>query len=416
MSRLKLFISAYACEPELGSEIGVGWHWTLELSKYFEVWILTRRSNQHSIEKWLDDNPSHSDLHFLYYDLPKWARFWKKGLRGVHFYYYLWQIFSNRLVADTMQRNDIEIFHHLTYGNALWNVSRYGQNKCFIWGPIGGLESISSEYSRYYDLKSRIKEWVRRAIAHSIRWNISFGRRCKKANLIFCKTLITQEKIPAKYRNKSELFTDVAIDSNLNLTSEVSEHNDVNYLMVGRLDPWRGFDFAIEAFAKAKKHNPEIQLNIVGSGIDKQRLQELIHSKQLDGSVILHGKVDKAEYENLLNKADVVINASLKEGAVTLSFDAVACGKPLICIDTTGHTSLLSNCAIVLPQSGRDSTIQILANTISELVDPKKRIELKAKALENSEAFIWDKRGMLARDMIMKAYEKYCMETHRNEK
>ena len=25
MSRLKIFISAYACEPGLGSEIGVGW-------------------------------------------------------------------------------------------------------------------------------------------------------------------------------------------------------------------------------------------------------------------------------------------------------------------------------------------------------------------------------------------------------
>ena len=31
--RLKIFVSAYACEPDLGSEIGVGWHWVLEMSK-----------------------------------------------------------------------------------------------------------------------------------------------------------------------------------------------------------------------------------------------------------------------------------------------------------------------------------------------------------------------------------------------
>lgn len=36
-TRLKIFVSAYACEPDLGSEIGVGWHWVLEMSKYFEL-------------------------------------------------------------------------------------------------------------------------------------------------------------------------------------------------------------------------------------------------------------------------------------------------------------------------------------------------------------------------------------------
>ena len=34
MSKLKIFVSAYACEPGLGSEIGVGWHWVLEMSEY----------------------------------------------------------------------------------------------------------------------------------------------------------------------------------------------------------------------------------------------------------------------------------------------------------------------------------------------------------------------------------------------
>ena len=42
--KLKIFVSAYACELDLGSEIGVGWHWVLEMSKYFELWVLTRKS------------------------------------------------------------------------------------------------------------------------------------------------------------------------------------------------------------------------------------------------------------------------------------------------------------------------------------------------------------------------------------
>ncbi len=57
--KLKIFVSAYACEPNMGTEIGVGWHWTLEMSKYFEVWVLTRKSNQENIEKW-NERISHS--------------------------------------------------------------------------------------------------------------------------------------------------------------------------------------------------------------------------------------------------------------------------------------------------------------------------------------------------------------------
>ena len=161
MNKLKIFVSAYACEPSLGSEIGVGWHWVLEMSKYFELWVLTRKSNQSSIEPWITKYPEYNHIHFLYYDWPKWARFWKKGLRGVRTYN-IWQYCTNDIVKRTMQENDIHIFHHLTYGNVLWKVSKYGQMQFFVWGPVGGLESIPEEYSRHYNKKSQIIERIRR--------------------------------------------------------------------------------------------------------------------------------------------------------------------------------------------------------------------------------------------------------------
>ena len=74
---LKIFISAYACEPEKGSEPGIGWNTVNELSKYHEVHVLTRANNRESIEKALSgrENPN---LVFHYYDVPKWLSFWKK--------------------------------------------------------------------------------------------------------------------------------------------------------------------------------------------------------------------------------------------------------------------------------------------------------------------------------------------------
>ena len=161
-SKLKIFISAYACEPNLGSEIGVGWNWVLQMSHYFELWVLTRHSNKATIETWLDTNPSYKNIHFIYFDLPYYLRFWKKGMRGVRLYYNIWQWCTNSLVKKTMESHSIKIFHHLTYGNSLWSVSNYGKKQFFVWGPTGGTETIDSDYSKHYNLKGRIIESLRR--------------------------------------------------------------------------------------------------------------------------------------------------------------------------------------------------------------------------------------------------------------
>ena len=50
MKRLKLVLSCYACEPNRGSEPGVGWAWALGMAKRHETFALTRANNQGVIE------------------------------------------------------------------------------------------------------------------------------------------------------------------------------------------------------------------------------------------------------------------------------------------------------------------------------------------------------------------------------
>lgn len=50
---MKILLSAYACEPNKGSEPGVGWGWATELAKHHQVWVLTRDNNQPVIEEYL---------------------------------------------------------------------------------------------------------------------------------------------------------------------------------------------------------------------------------------------------------------------------------------------------------------------------------------------------------------------------
>jgi hypothetical protein len=86
---VKVFLSAYACEPSLGSEPGIGWNIAREMANHHEVWVLTWAERRAGIEAELTRNPV-QNLHFIYVGLP-WDRVWRKGL-GIYPHYYLWQI------------------------------------------------------------------------------------------------------------------------------------------------------------------------------------------------------------------------------------------------------------------------------------------------------------------------------------
>ena len=407
--KTRIFVSAYACEPGLGSEIGVGWHWVLEMSKHFELWVLTRESNRSTIEPWIAEHPEFAGIHFLYFDLPKWARFWKKGMRGVRTYYNIWQYCTNRIVKHAMRENGIKIFHHLTYGNVLWKVSTYGQKQFFVWGPVGGLETIPGEYSRHYSQKGRLIEWVRRMAIKMLPMNFGFKKRCKRADLILCKTEITRNLVPAKYRDKSVLFTDVAVDSTpyTSVTAK-KEQDTIEFITVGRLDAWRGFDLVIESFAHAAANDKRMHLTIVGKGSDKERLTGLVERLGLQKQVTFTGKVAMDEYYHLLANADVVVNASLKEGAVTVSFDSMAMGKPLICLDTTGYTRYFSNdYAIVIPRTSRKQVVKDIAAAMERMKSKEERKTIGDKARNAGKQFLWEARGYEYGDLLKKALKKH---------
>src|ERR1039458_2632356 len=88
---LRVLLSAYACEPGRGSEPAVGWNWVPHIAKRHDVWVITRANNRSPIEKALG-KPAPENVHWIYFDLPPWARFWKKRERGLHLYYWLWQL------------------------------------------------------------------------------------------------------------------------------------------------------------------------------------------------------------------------------------------------------------------------------------------------------------------------------------
>ena len=77
-ARPKVLLSCYACEPDCGSEPGVGWNWVMVMAEDFDVVVLTRSNNRTVIEQALQGGAVKS-LSFMYYDLPDWVMKLKKN-------------------------------------------------------------------------------------------------------------------------------------------------------------------------------------------------------------------------------------------------------------------------------------------------------------------------------------------------
>lgn len=405
MKKLKIFVSAYACEPNKGSEIGVGWHWVLEMSKYFELWVLTRSNNQAPIEEFFSNHPEQdNNIHWVYYDCPNFIKKFKKGIKGVRTYYTFWQYGSNSLVKRIMQENNIRVFHLLTYGNALWHVSSFGQKQFFIWGPTGGVDTIPNNFSKHYGFRNSVVEFIRRFVVATLPLNFGFKNRCKNANLILCKSQYTVNAIPKKHRHKAVIFTDVATDNFLEPYEQNFNHEPpIEYLIIGKLDAWRGFDLLIEAFKRAANKNSNIHLTIMGKGSDKHRLEKLIKKYNLSKFVKMIGEVNINQYYEYLKKADVIVNPSLKEGAVTVSFDAMRFGKPFICVDTKGYSQYFNNSyAIVLQRDNRQQLISDLEKAVLHLTDAYERKRLSDEIIKQSDNFTWIEKGKQIKRIINK--------------
>ena len=313
---MKILLSAYACEPHKGSEQGVGWNWAKQIARFHEVLVITRANNREVIEKELNRNPI-PNLFFSYVDLPRWLSFWKRGSRGLYAYYILWQILAYSRARKLQRDVQFDLVHHVTFGNNWLPTLIWLLPIPFVWGPIGGAESVPKAFRdkfsirwKYYERLRDIIQWwvfhvdpiIRLALAHS--------------SLIIARTGITGKKLAKHYKGQIQTFLETGVTKEF-IKGMPDKKKDSSHIfkiiMVGRLIHWKGFDLAIEAFGLLLKSVPTVQLEIIGSGPEMKMLEQMIQRLDLCDSVCLAGFLPHEETLRRMVEADVFLSPSLKD-------------------------------------------------------------------------------------------------------
>lgn len=403
--KIKVLISAYACEPNKGSEPGVGWNWAKQIARFAEVHVITRANNRNVIEEELKKSPV-SNLFFHYYDVPKWLSFWKKKTRGMYLYYLLWQIGAFKLAEKLKKEIKFDLVHHLTFGNIWLPTFMPFLGVPFIWGPVGGGEQVPYNFRRDFSFKSKIQETLRDLMIFSIKLNPFLLLTCIKASSIIGKTEETLLKIPRLYCNNVIKMIETGIQiKDFNVGSGTPLKKDViQIISVGRLISLKGFDLALKAFLKASKERSDIRLVIVGDGQEKSRLMKICEEHK-QSSVIFTGQLDRKEVLELMASSSIFLFPSLKEGGAWVLYEAMSLGLPIICLDIAGPRDIVTEtCGIKIKPINPEQTINDLADAILKLAnDPELRKRMgEAGRMRVMEHYTWDKKG----EFIKEVYEK----------
>jgi glycosyltransferase involved in cell wall biosynthesis len=405
MRKPRVLVSAYGCEPNKGSEPGVGWNWAKQIAKYYDVWVITRANNRESIENEFQLYPD-SNLHFTYYDVPRWLSFWKKKTRGLYLYYLLWQIGAYYVARRLHLREKFDLVHHITFGNLWLPTFMPFLPIPFVWGPIGGGEQVPRAFRKEYPIGAKVQELIRDIILASLKVNPLFLFACKRAKAIIARTEESARKIPFPYRKKVTIMLETGAHSTDFPARANSANGDfLQVVSVGRLIHLKGFDLAIRAFAETFKVKDNARLLIIGEGPDRDRLQRICRDRDISDKVSFAGRLSHEQTVRHMTESSLFLFPSLKEGGAWVLFEAMLLGLPVICMDIAGPGKVVTDtCGIKVEPSSPEQTVTDLSKALSLLAaDSELRRMLGQEGKRRIKAeFAWDRKG----EFIMGLYER----------
>jgi len=343
---MNIFLGVYACEPNKGSEPEVGWKMANEIAKLMpndKIYALTKANNKSSIEK--ENYPK--NLFFYYYTLPRWLSFWKKGGRGIRTYYYLWLIGASLFMKK--QNIKLDIVHHITFVNdwlpSFFYLLKTKENK-FIWGAIGSHDPISFKFLE--GKKQKTVETIRILLQKVFRNLDPSFHVCKyKADCIVGINENVKNKLNLK---KSKFFIAepaIAISDNTLYTSSITKKKNEIFtiLSVGRLLYIKNFKLTILAFKEFLIRNPlikNIQLKIIGEGKDRDKLEKLVVSLNLESYVLFTGNISLDAVQEEFSMADLFLFPTL-ENAGFVTLEAMKHRLPVVAMEYGGPEQFIKS-------------------------------------------------------------------------
>jgi len=392
---MRILLSAYACEPDKGSEPAVGWNWAVQLAERgHEVVVITRANNRQSIEREMAAHPRPS-LRFSYYDLPSWLRSFKKGRRGIHLYYLLWQFGAYLAARHLVRERRFDVVHHVTFVSVRQPSFMGWLGIPFIFGPVGGGEHTPPLLKKMFSRKNRITEALREFVNNCVRFDPLMWQTFASAQVIYVTSGQSLELIPRRFRVKTRVHLAIGIlETDIPVSTLPDNERVGKFLFCGKLIYWKGPELAVRAFARVAARLPGATLTFIGGGAEQQSLQRLARDFGVSDRIEWRAAVARSDMLSLYRDFGLFLYPSLHDSGGMVVLEALACGLPIVCLKLGGPGLIVDeSCGIAVGVQSKnvEQVVSELESALFRLaVSGESRKALVQGAVSRSRRFSWE--------------------------
>jgi glycosyltransferase involved in cell wall biosynthesis len=160
-------------------------------------------------------------------------------------------------------------------------------------------------------------------------------------------------------------------------------------VFLGRLRKYKGAQHAIRALAIVRRDVPDARLDVVGDGPYRGALERLAASLGLARHVRFLGALPHAAKVEALNRAQVGVMPSPKEGWGLTVIEANACGVPVVASRSPGLVESVreGETGLLVPHA---DAVALAAGVLRLLRDRALRLRMAAAAVAWAHTFDWE--------------------------
>lgn len=418
--RLKVLVSAFACNPYSGSEEGVGWGWVKALAKHHDLWIITTDFHRTAIERAIQDTPkssSHLKFHFVtpkpwHFSPTKSWQFIEKSMFKpiMNCAYRLWQRDAFQVAKELHREFKFDIVHQLTYVGFRFPGLLWKLDLPFVWGPIGGLENAPWRFLPMLGTGGCFYYAGRNIINYLDKKFLPGPKKAFKKTRggIIAATNGIRQEIFRWYGKESTVICEIGQPPNIARSHLIRKPGETLRLSwSGQHLPGKALPLLLYALVKLPS-DLKWQMDILGNGPCTKKWRRLAGKLGLNYCCNWYGNLQRIEAISRVYQSHLFIITSMKDLTSTVLLEALSQGVPVICPDHCGFADVVTEeCGIKIAVKTPRQLITDLATAIMLLEkDEEKRRRLAKGALQRIKDFSWEHKArqvdLIYRQMVNK--------------
>ncbi|HWC96067.1 MAG TPA: glycosyltransferase family 1 protein [Candidatus Sulfopaludibacter sp.] len=162
-------------------------------------------------------------------------------------------------------------------------------------------------------------------------------------------------------------------------------------LSVGDIQPRKNQIGLIKAFARLLRAHPQLKQNLVLVGKETwfaDRVREAARESGVGDRIQFFGFVSDSDLLQFYNACDLFVFPSFYEGFGLPALEAMACGRAVVCSNTSALPEVVDGAAILFDPYAIDEIVRAIADL---LLDSELRARMERLGLQRAAHFSWQK-------------------------